>query len=204
MNIPRLIGITGYAGIGKDTCADILVDKHGFRKKAFADPLKDKVAEWLREPKSVPSDVPICILALLEVVRDQYVNRVRDRIKGPFTYELWVREKPYSPELRKLLQFVGTEYYRAKDNYYWIKSFNIDPDYNWVVPDVRFQNEADLIWALGGIVIRVNREGYGGTDTHASEQVYNLDVDIDMWNPLGEQDKLEESLLVAIGKANRL
>lgn len=35
-----IIGITGYAGSGKDTIADILVRDHGFGKVAFADPLK--------------------------------------------------------------------------------------------------------------------------------------------------------------------
>lgn len=35
-----LIGISGLAGSGKDTCADFLVRKHGFVKVGFADPMK--------------------------------------------------------------------------------------------------------------------------------------------------------------------
>jgi hypothetical protein len=35
-----IIGMTGKAGSGKDTVADILVHHHGFAKVAFADPIK--------------------------------------------------------------------------------------------------------------------------------------------------------------------
>ena len=36
----KLLGICGKAGSGKDTAAAYLIEKHGFVKLAFADPLK--------------------------------------------------------------------------------------------------------------------------------------------------------------------
>ena len=36
-----IIGLTGYARSGKDTVAQILVDKFGFTRVAFADPIRD-------------------------------------------------------------------------------------------------------------------------------------------------------------------
>lgn len=36
-----LIALTGYAGSGKDTIADHLVESHGYVKLAFADPLRE-------------------------------------------------------------------------------------------------------------------------------------------------------------------
>lgn len=35
-----LLGLLGYAGAGKDTVAEFLVDHHGYTRVAFADPLK--------------------------------------------------------------------------------------------------------------------------------------------------------------------
>ena len=36
-----IIGLCGFAGSGKGTLADILVENHGFRKISFATKLKD-------------------------------------------------------------------------------------------------------------------------------------------------------------------
>lgn len=37
----KIIGLTGKAGVGKDTVADYLVKNHGFRKYSLAGPLKE-------------------------------------------------------------------------------------------------------------------------------------------------------------------
>ena len=39
--IPNVIGLTGYAGSGKDTLANILVEEYGFTRIAFADKTKE-------------------------------------------------------------------------------------------------------------------------------------------------------------------
>ena len=41
----RMIGLAGVSGAGKDTAGDYLVRRHGFRRIAFADPLK----RWVRD-----------------------------------------------------------------------------------------------------------------------------------------------------------
>ncbi len=41
-----IIGLSGQAGCGKDTCADFLVEHHGFVKVALADPIKRAAMEW--------------------------------------------------------------------------------------------------------------------------------------------------------------
>lgn len=41
--IPRLVGLAGYAGSGKDTAADVLVEL-GWERVAFAGPLKELAA----------------------------------------------------------------------------------------------------------------------------------------------------------------
>lgn len=76
---------------------------------------------------------------------------------------------------RKMLQFVGTETLRnGFDQQIWVKSLFADyrlefggagmTDYdltqvypNWIISDVRFDNEAKAIKEKGGLLIRVNR-----------------------------------------------
>jgi dephospho-CoA kinase len=36
-----IIGLSGYAQSGKDTVAKVLVEKYGYRRVAFADPIRD-------------------------------------------------------------------------------------------------------------------------------------------------------------------
>lgn len=36
-----IIAFTGYAGSGKDTAAQVLIDKYGFEKKCFADAVRE-------------------------------------------------------------------------------------------------------------------------------------------------------------------
>lgn len=45
---PTIIGLTGAAGAGKSTAANILVTQYGFKQIAFADPLKDMLRVLFR------------------------------------------------------------------------------------------------------------------------------------------------------------
>ena len=51
----------------------------------------------------------------------------------------------------------------------YLKGVEEDPDARFVVTDVRFQNEVDLINSLGGTVIRLTRPELPSEDTHPSE-----------------------------------
>ena len=117
-----LIGLTGYATSGKDTVADILKPL-GFERVAFADALRE----------SVQVLDPIIPLA---AVREKVVRRHRYFIAGTpvfttleegvyvhlkqaldlYTFEsdrdlrdAWQRLKMENPEVRRLLQVMGTE-----------------------------------------------------------------------------------------------
>jgi hypothetical protein len=88
-------------------------------------------------------------------VKESFANAVKDACAPIFG---WDRKMPFSP--RYALQLMGTE---AGRNVFhrdlWVLSFirRTDPAKHYVLADVRFPNEIDLIRETGGKVIRVKR-----------------------------------------------
>ena len=164
-----IIGICGLIGSGKDTIADHLVKDHKFVKISFADKLKDTVAtlfEWDRD--------------LLDGKTEQ--SRLWREQEDYF----WSKELKKKVTPRYVLQVFGTECMR--DGFYdgiWVsmlkKKVTENPEINWVIPDVRFENEVKVLKEIGGEVWWVKRGqlpmwfrmyqdiGQKPKDVHASE-----------------------------------
>ena len=140
-----IIGICGLINSGKDTVANHLIKKHKFHKTSFADKLKDAVAsmfDWDRymlEGKTEPS-------------------RQWRESPDPF----WSKEIGRDITPRYVLQRFGTECMRqGLYDGIWVsltkKQMLERPDINWIIPDVRFPNEINMIKSIGGKVWRVTR-----------------------------------------------
>jgi len=151
---PRItvIGIAGYARSGKDTIADYLVDEHNYIKVSFSTPMKE--AMYRLNPRITVNEVQNTAL------------RVGIDVYG------WEGLKERSPDIRGLLQRFGTEVGREMfGEDFWV-NYALDsiPDGGKaVIADVRYPNEANAIRALGGKVYRVERNGVGPANSHASE-----------------------------------
>ena len=138
-----IIGICGLIGSGKGTVGDILVEQ-GFKKVSFADKLKDGVAtifDWDR--------------AMLEGDTDE--SRQWRELKDDF----WSNETKMEITPRLVLQLFGTDCLR--NGFYdgvWVsllKKHILDNPGDYVIPDVRFRNEQNMIRDLGGKVWQVKR-----------------------------------------------
>ncbi len=146
-----IIGLCGLIGAGKGTVSDILVEQ-GFTKVSFADKLKDGVSDifgWDR--------------ALLEGDTDESRQWREQRD------DFWSAETEMEITPRLVLQLFGTDCMR--NGFYegiWVSTLKkriIDHPGDYVIPDVRFRNEQNMIRELGGQIWRVQRgdipEWYG-------------------------------------------
>lgn len=170
----RLIALTGKAGAGKDTFADRLVDRHGFVKRGFADPLYEEVASafgvsvhWLRD--RTRKEAPQVELALRWCENAAFSCLMSVLGHKDDT-------APRSP--RFVLQHWGTEFRRAESETYWLNEmarylsslYQSDRDAKGVVfPDCRFLNEGHWVCANGGAIVRIVRPGVAAVNAHVSE-----------------------------------
>jgi dephospho-CoA kinase len=136
-----LLGFNGPPACGKDTAADHLVAEHGFTRIAFADPIR--LAALGLDPFVGPG------VRLSEIV-------------GAYG---WEQTKRDWPEVRRILQALGTEAGRhIHGPHVWIshafdKIDSLPPDLPVVITDVRFGNEAAALRRCHGTLIHLRRSG---------------------------------------------
>jgi hypothetical protein len=152
-----LVGFCGIAQSGKDTAASLLVQRHGFERRAFADPMRDML--YAINPRVIHYNVdgsPI-ITTVQQLVDDAG----------------WEFAKK-SSDVRSLLQRLGTEGGREiLGENIWVETLFKKKYNNLVISDVRFPNEAAEIHRRNGIIIRVVRGGVELPNQHHSETAYD-------------------------------
>ncbi|USL85070.1 putative deoxynucleotide monophosphate kinase [Arthrobacter phage SWEP2] len=153
----QLIGMIGKKRSGKDTFAHGLP---GYTRVAFADPLRQ--AALALDPIVGRPALP----GQLAPQRDVRLSDVIDALG-------WERAKDYVPEVRRVLQRLGTESIRTLDPDFWIRAGMATAakvDGPVVVTDCRYPNEAQAIKDAGGVLVRVVRSSQvDDGDAHPSE-----------------------------------
>ena len=146
----RLIGLTGLPRSGKDTFAAHLVENHHYVRRAFATPLKAAAAILL--------------------------GREMWEMEGQHGFDRNAILPEWGFSTREFLQKFGTECLRNQIRQdFWIEHMRHELDmayrgeYPVVITDVRFDNEAALVRALGGNIIEIRRAGLVGSN-HASDK----------------------------------
>lgn len=145
--IPEIIGITGAAGCGKDTLAMMIGEEFGHKICSVAAPIKEglnamfgwKPAQW---ENRLWKETPIAALGASPRVLAQTLGTDWGRtVAGP---GLWI-------------------------NALLSRHFDGKPGARVVIPDVRFDNEAEKIIERGGVVVHLHRPGLKSVAAHASE-----------------------------------
>lgn len=176
-----IIGLTGYAQSGKDTVAEILVSKYGFRRVAFADKIRELL--YAMNPKII---IGYDIHTTIQLMVD---------------HSSWDEAKQ-NPDVRAMLQSLGVGARKVFGEWFWIEQAMRDVHFtdNVVVTDVRFQNEAQFIKKYDEAQIwRVIRPGVEAVNSHVSElDMKDYKEDITLVNA-GTLDELELLVQTRIG-----
>lgn len=163
-----IIGLSGYAGSGKDAFAEFICKNDpSFQIKKFSGKLKEVAAIMLGVKPYAFENQDFKASELSDEWAkytahpdDEYVTKINITV-------------------RDFLQILGTD--AIRDNLHpdaWVNALMADyrpaklSEYrptNWVITDVRFPNEYRAIKERGGIVVRIDRPGVGPVNDHPSE-----------------------------------
>lgn len=146
----KLIGLTGPAGSGKDSVADVLCRDHGFVRYEFARPLKAMLAAI---------GVDANDRATKELPHPLFGKSPR-RMAQTLGTE-WMRELVNA---NGWLLLAG-EFIRSHE---WSADRHLG-DARIVITDCRFQNEAAFIAERDGVIWHIDRPGVAPVAAHSSE-----------------------------------
>ncbi|UXN70866.1 hypothetical protein N8A98_06680 [Devosia neptuniae] len=151
--LPKVVALTGLAGSGKSTLADYLIERHGYTRVKFAGPLKAMARAIGLGEAHIEGDLKELPCAILQGKTPRFFMQQlgtqfgRDTIGEEFWTGLW------SATANNILDHGGRV----------------------VCDDCRFDNEAEMVRQVGGVVLSITGRG-GIAGGHASEQGVDADV----------------------------
>lgn len=162
--LPRIVGICGGIGAGKDTVANALIEVLEYRRISFAWKLKQ-----------------VCADVFCGVPNAAFFGSQADKRERLDAYGL--------PGMtgRKILETIGAAC-RAVDPDVWLRYAmrlvdGHDEAGRWVISDVRYQNEIDAIHERGGVVWRVQKAGiiseYTGHESDRGWRDFAVDAELE-------------------------
>lgn len=165
----QILGLTGQAGAGKDTVAEILGRRYRVARFAFADQLRvECVSAW-------GVDLDVFLRRDLRDVPQPALALERCSV-GAFRAYAWELGQLGPLRPRTVMQRWG-DFRRSCDPDYWIQPLAPAIDHAWavsadalVVTDVRFRNELAHVRSLGATLWRIQRPQLGHPEPHASER----------------------------------
>lgn len=194
------IFITGYAGHGKDSIGDHLVEFYGYERLSFSDGIRDEIAcTYTRAPEPVTPDwqnareiknIDQDRLALIYCDDQAFINVALtafekedqtffDDANVPQNEQTLAHrlKMPRSP--RRIQQIWGTEYRRTQDDEYWLKKAESETDFSHpqVLTSVRHENELDFGSRVGAKRVHVIRPQYQEACDHVTERLLPITED---------------------------
>ena len=181
-----IIGFVGLKQVGKTTACEYL-EGYGFVRHSFKKALVDEIK------KNFP-DLLQVMLGIDHGQEGTYTAFDLDTPDYVLTVDDLFDRKP--PLMRALLQNYGTEVRRGDNKNYWVKQWKDTlPQGDVCVDDVRFLNEAQMVQANGGKIIRLTRPDIVPGDNHQSEtEQLQIKHDFEIECEQGDHQRLYDQL----------
>lgn len=176
------VGLIGKYKSGKTTLANLLKERYSQQYNVvimpFAKYLKEIVTKCSGLDDSAKDNT------------DSFSGNIKlykiDKDLKKYDYDLLTKKEedtlkaleylPTNEMYRKLLQFIGTDIYRKRNEYHWIQLFENDFNkikYNKntrvIIDDVRFENEFQFALQNMDYVVKIVRPSEDKNDSHGSE-----------------------------------
>ena len=182
-----IIGFAGRMRSGKTELAKVCMER-GFRKLYFALPLKQLCADLLDISVDELNRLKNERIEISQEMNDDLCRIISDETDIPFEEIKNLSDGKVIKDVRELLQFVGTDIIRKYNTDWHVNKIRemINPEFDYVIDDVRFPNEKKLIEELGGDCWFVTRTTLDNISNHVSETSITLN---DCWNRIIINDK---------------
>jgi dephospho-CoA kinase len=161
--MPKIIGLTGAKGCGKDTTASILQDAYSIagerlvRPIAFADPIKHEVMRIFG----------LKTIAQYDTFKRSIVQANDARIDGRHVVrEIGMLMRRY--DVNQFVDYVDQMINTVDDN--------LTRDTIWVITDLRFDNELIHLQNLGAKIVKIDRPLGNVIDTHITERGFDNNI----------------------------
>lgn len=152
-----VIALTGAKGSGKDTVAAIIFDLLGsdkVRTIAFADPIKEKVCMLFDLANTHHYDL---------FKRTKVSYQLKDHLTHSVDGRHVVREIGMLMRSYDEHQFVN----------YVVNAIKSEPQYHWVITDLRFDNEYIALKNLNAHIVKITNSRVESKDMHITERGFD-------------------------------
>lgn len=163
-----IIGFAGRAHSGKTELARIC-ERYGFKRLYFALPLKQLIADLLDKTIEEVNELKTSNIEI--ILSETKLRYLADKTNISYDFIKEKLNEKVFHNTREMLQIIGTDIIRTKEPNWHVNQIknmiNLGEDY--VIDDVRFTNEKEMIQSLNGVIFFIVRPNLEHISNHVSE-----------------------------------